>query len=355
MVCLGMPAHAPVITLEEADRETLQHWLRSPTSAQRMALRARIVLAAAKALPNTEIAARCATTRQTVGLWRTRFAEQGLAGLQDTPGRGRPRTITDDKVAEIVATTLQAPPGETHWSARRLATQAGTSHMTVHRVWRQHKLAPHRVETFKFSNDPQLVPKVIDVVGLYLNPPQHALVLSVDVKTQIQAIERTQPLLPLRPGLPARYTHDYERHGTTDLYAALNLATGEVLARGYPRHRHQEFLDFVRLIHRRFPRRELHLVLDNGSPHLEASVSAWFAKHPRFHLHFTPTSCSWLNQIETWFGILTKRALRRGSFAGVADLIAAIERFLAAWNDNPTAFVWTKTAHDILAKAVKAV
>jgi len=344
-----------MIRLEEADRRTLQHWLRSPTTAQRMVLRARIVLAAAEGRPNTEIAARCATTRQTVGLWRTRFAEQGLAGLRDAPGRGRPPEITDEKRAEIVARTLQPPPAETHWSARRLAKEVAVSHMSVHRVWKAHQLAPHQTETFKFSTDPELVPKVIDVVGLYLHPPEKALVLSVDVKTQIQAIERTQPLLPLRAGLPARFTHDYERHGTTDLYAALNVATGQVLARCYPRHRHSEFLDFLRLVRRRYPRRELHLIVDNASTHLHANVEAWLAEHPGVQLHFTPTGCSWLNQIETWFGILTRRAVRRGSFPSVAALIAAIERFLEAWNEEADPFIWTKTPDQILAKLARNV
>lgn len=350
-----MPTSAPRIVLEDAVRAALRHWLRSPTTPQRLVLRAKIVLAAAEGHRNVEIATRCGCSRQTVGLWRTRFAEQGLEGLRDAPGRGRPPEITDAKRAEIVARTLQPPPAETHWSARRLAKEVGVSHMSVHRVWKAHRLAPHRTETFKFSSDPELVPKVIDVVGLYLNPPEKALVLSVDVKTQIQAIERTQPLLPLRPGLPARFTHDYERHGTTDLYAALNIATGQVLARCYARHRHTEFLDFLHLVHRRSPRRDLHLIVDNASTHLHANVDAWLAKHPRVHLHFTPTGCSWLNLIETWFGILTKRAIRRGSFPTVAALIAAVERFLAAWNEEANPFVWTKTPDQILAKVARNV
>lgn len=350
-----MPIAAPRVTVEKADREVLRHWLRAPTTPQRLVLRAKIVLAAAEGLGNLAISARCGCSRQTVGLWRTRFAEQGLAGLQDAPGRGRPVEIAEEKIAEIVAVTLQPPPGETHWSARRLAKKVGVSHMSVHRVWQAHQLAPHRSETFKFSSDPELVPKVIDVVGLYLHPPEKALVLSVDVKTQIQAIARTQPLLPLRPGLPARFTHDYERHGTTDLYAALNVATGEVLAQCYPRHRHQEFLDFLKLVHRRFPRRSLHLILDNASTHLHADVEVWVEKHPRVQLHFTPTGCSWLNLVETWFGILTRRALRRGSFTSVSNLIAAITRFLEVWNEEASPFVWTKSAQEILAKTATNV
>ena len=348
-----MPTAAVRVVLEESDRETLAHWLRSPTTPQRLVLRAKIVLGAVEGLDNLRISAQCGCSRQTVGLWRTRFAEEGLPGLQDAPGRGRPPEISEAKIAEIVAATLQPPPGETHWSARRLAKRVGVSHMAVHRVWRTHRLAPHRSETFKFSSDPELEPKVIDVVGLYLKPPQKALVLSVDVKTQIQAIERTQALLPLRPGLPARFTHDYERHGTTDLYAALNVATGEVLAHCYPRHRHEEFLDFLTLVHRRFPRRPLHLIVDNASAHLHANVATWLQKHPRVHLHFTPTGCSWLNLIETWFGILARRALRRGSFTSVPDLIAAIRRFLEAWNEEATPFVWTKSAQEILDKTLR--
>jgi len=355
MVDSGMSAHAPRIVLAEEDREVLRHWVRSPTTPQRLVLRAKIVLAAGEGLTNGEIGARCGCSRQTASLWRSRFAAQGRRGLQDAPGRGRPPKIREDKVAEIVAKTLQPPPGETHWSARRLAKVVGVSHMSVYRVWQAHKLAPHRVESFKFSNDPELGPKVVDVVGLYLNPPRKALVLSVDVKTQIQAISRTQPLLPIRPGLPARYTHDYERHGTTDLYAALNVATGQVLARAYPRHRHQEFLDFLKLVHRRYRHRPLHLIVDNASTHLHDNVETWLARHPRVQLHFTPTGCSWLNQIETWFGILRTRALRRGSFSSVANLIAAINRFLEVWNKDAAPFVWTKSADDILAKAVRIV
>ena len=345
-----MPTSAPMVMIEETERKVLMHWLRSPTTSQRLALRAKIVLAAAEGLENLAISARCGCSRQTVGLWRTRYAEAGLEGLRDAPGRGRPPQITEAKIAEIVAATLQPPPGETHWSARRLAKQVGVSHMSVHRVWRTHRLTPHHSQTFKFSSDPELVPKVVDVVGLYLNPPKKALVLSVDVKTQIQAIERTQPLLPLRPGLPARFTHDYERHGTTDLYAALHVASGQVVARSYPRHRHQEFLDFLQLVHRRYPRRPLHLIVDNASPHLHDNVEAWLGKHPRVHLHFTPTGCSWMNLIETWFGILSRRAIRRGSFPGVPALIAAITRFLEVWNADAAPFVWTKTAPEILAK-----
>src|SRR3990170_1846235 len=228
-----MPRHAPMIALSEPDREILRHWLRSPTTPQRLVVRARIVLAATEGLTNEQIGARWSCSRQPASLWRNRYVDLGLDGLADAPGRGRPPEITEAKIAQIVAETLRPPPGETHWSARRLAKVVGVNHMAVHRVWKAHRLAPHRTETFKFSNDPQLVPKVVDVVGLYLNPPKKALVLSVDVKSQIQAIERTQPLLPIRPGLPARYTHDYVRPGTTDLYAALNVATGEVLARCY--------------------------------------------------------------------------------------------------------------------------
>lgn len=277
----------------------------------------------------------------------------GIRGLQDAAKVGHPRKVDQDKVSEIIAATLTTPEGATHWSARRLSKQVGVSHSTVHRIWQAHKLQPHRTETFKFSRDPELKEKVVDIVGLYLNPPEHALVLAVDEKSQIQALQRTQPMLPLRPGLAERHTHDYKRHGTTTLFAALNVANGEVEGECLPRHRHQEFLRFLRMLDAVFPEKELHLIVDNYSTHKHAKVKAWLGRHPRFHLHFTPTGASWMNMVEVWFGILTNQAIRRGSFDSVPILIGAIKAFLARWKEQAKPFVWTKPPEEILAKAVK--
>jgi transposase len=252
-----------------------------------------------------------------------------------------------------VAATLIPPEGMTHWSARRLAKQVGVSHSTVHRIWQAHDLKPHRVETFKFSRDPQLREKVIDIVGLYLNPPEQALVLGVDEKSQIQALERTQPLLQLRPGQVERHTHDYKRNGTTTLFAALNIATGEVIGECHPRHRHQEFLKFLNQLNKEVPDKELHLILDNYGTHKQEKVQRWLKRHKRFHLHFTPIGASWLNMVEIWFGILTNQAIRRGSFGSVGHLIGAIKAFLSRWNEGAKPFVWTKTAEQILARAAR--
>lgn len=342
------------IGLSHEDREILIKWKRSPTTPQKLVRRADIILAAAEeGLNNRAISKRGLGSEQTVCLWRQRYAEYGIEGLQNQPKPGRPRTISQDKIAEIVATTITPPEGVTHWSARRLAKQVGVSRSTVHRIWQTHDLKPHRVETFKFSNDPELKEKVVDIVGLYLNPPEHALVLGIDEKSQIQALQRTQPMLPLRPGKIARYTHDYKRNGTTTLFAALNIATGEVIGECHSRHRHQEFLKFLKQLDREVPDQELHLVLDNYSPHKHEKVRRWLKRHKRFHLHFTPTGASWMNMVEIWFGILTNQAIRRGSFDSVAQLRRAIEAFLSQWNKRAKPFVWTKTSEQILTKAVR--
>ena len=311
-------------------------------------------MAAAEGLNNKAISERGLGSVQTICLWRKRYAEYGIEGLRDQPKSGRPRTIGRDKMAEIVAITLTPPEGMTHWSARRLAKQVGVGHSTVHRIWQAHDLKPHRVETFKFSQDPLLEENVVDIVGLYLNPPEQALVLGVvDEKSQIQALSRTQPLLQLRPGQVERHTHDYKRNDTTTLFAALNIATGEVMAECHHRHRHQEFLEFLNQLDKEIPRKELHLILDNYGTHKQENVQKWLKRHKRFHFHFTPAGASWMNMVEIWFGILTNQAIRRGSFDSVAPLIGSIKAFLSRWNEEAKPFVWTKTAEQILAKAVR--
>ena len=348
-----MAGIARKIEISDEDRETLLKWKRSPTTPQKLVRRADVILAAAEALNNKAIAERGLGSVQTVCLWRKRYAEYGIEGLKDEPKPGRPRTVGQDKIAEIVAMTLTPPESMTHWSARRLAKETGLGKSTVHRIWQAYDLKPHRVETFKFSRDPLLKEKVVDIVGLYLNPPEEALVLGVDEKSQIQALSRTQPLLQLRPGQVERHTHDYKRNGTTTLFAALNIATGEVIGDCHPRHRHQEFLKFLKLVDKEMPGKELHLILDNYGTHKQEKVQKWLKRHKRFHLHFTPTGASWMNMVEIWFGILTNQAIRRGSFDSVAHLIEAIKAFLSRWNEGAKPFVWTKTTEQILAKAIR--
>lgn len=343
--------YAPPIVLTDEERQVLEETVRTRTAAQRDVLRARIILAAAEGKTNQAIAAAVGCSRPTVGLWRRRFARKRLAGLKDEPRPGRRPVYGPDKVSAIVAQTLTPPGPRTHWSTRRLAQAQGVSHMTVYRIWRRYQLQPHRIETFKYSTDPELEAKVVDIVGLYLHPPEHALVLCVDEKSQIQALNRTQPLLPLRPGQVERRTHDYERHGTVTLFAALNIATGEVEGECYPRHRHQEFLRFLRRLDKTHPDGEIHLILDNYATHKHQTVKQWLQRHPRFTLHFTPTGASWLNMVEIWFGILQSQALRRGNFYDVDMLVATIRRFIEAWKEDAKPFVWVKTPDQILAKA----
>ena len=346
-----MPA---VIELSEEEERELRQVLKTPSAPQERAVRARIVLRAAEGASNTEIAREVGVSLPTVGLWRRNFSERRMDGLETAPRSGRPREIGDDEVQRVLAKTLEPPPdGTTHWSVRRLAAATGISSSTVHRIWREHKLRPHQVRSFKFSKDPQLVEKVIDVVGLYLDPPKGALVLRVDEKTQIQALDRTQPTLPIKPGKAQRMTHDYKRNGTTSLYAALEIATGEVTGACYPRHTHQEFLGFLNTLVRAFPRKPLHVVLDNSSTHTTPEVRHWLARHPRVHFHFTPTSASWLNMVEIWFSILTKQQVRRGVYHNVPELIAAITYFIAGYNERAQPFRWTKTPEQILTKAVQ--
>ena len=344
------------LTVKPSDQEKLELLARRPKTAQRVAIRSKIVLRAAEGLANQEIARQLGVTGATVGKWRERYRVQGMEGLSDEPRPGTPRKITDSKVEEAVTQTLESlPAAATHWSTRSLAEKVGLSQSAVVRIWKiwnSFELQPHRTETLNLSTDPHLVEKVRDIVGLYLNPPEHAIVLCVDEKSQVQALDRTQPILPLRPGLPEQRTNDYERHGTTSLFAALDVATGKVIGECHRRHRHQEFLKFLELVDSKLPpdEREVHLVLDNYGTHKAPKVIRWFARHPRYHLHFTPTSGSWVNQVERWFGEITEKRIRRGSFDSVRSLEKAIKEYVNHNNENPKPFSWTAEADVILGK-----
>jgi transposase len=341
------------LTIDRRDREKLELLARRPKTAQRVAIRAKIVLCAGEGLGNQEIAGRLGVTGSTVGKWRERYRVSGMEGLSDEPRPGAPRSITDADVEAAVTKTLETlPPAATQWSTRSLASEVGLSQSAVVRIWHSFGLQPHRSETFKLSTDPYLVEKVRDIVGLYLNPPEHAIVLCVDEKSQVQALDRTQPILPLRPGLPEQRTSDYERHGTTSLFAALDIATGKVIGECHRRHRHQEFLRFMQTVDAAVPSAigEIHLVLDNYGTHKTPTVVRWFARHPRYHLHFTPTSGSWVNQVERWFAEITEKRIRRGSFSSVSNLEKSIQEYLRSNNDQPRPFVWTADADLILGK-----
>ena len=346
----GRPVKPLVLKLE--DQQKLEMLARRPKTAQRLALRSRIVLRASEGLPNQEIARQLQITGATVGKWRERFRNLGLEGLSDEPRPGAPRCITDVMVEEAVTRTLESRPnGRTHWSTRSLAQEVGLSQTAVTRIWRAFALQPQRTETFKLSTDPFFVEKIRDIVGLYMNPPEHALVLSVDEKSQVQALNRTQPILPLKPGLPEMRTHDYERHGTTSLFAALNVATGEVIGACHRRHRHQEFLKFLERVEKQVPTDlDVHLVMDNYGTHKVPKVLRWFARHPRYHLHFTPTGASWVNQVERLFADVTEKCVRRGSFEGVRSLEKAMLEYLENRNKDPHPFLWTADADLILGK-----
>ena len=335
------------------DREVLTSWTRSSSIRAGLAQRARVVLLAADGVGTNEIVQRVGLSKPAVINWKRRYAAEGVAGLDDRAKPGRPVRID---AAEIVLATLEPPPeslGVTHWSSRLLARHLGVSDFTVNTVWRKWKLQPWRVETFKFSTDPELEAKIRDVVGLYLNPPDNAIVLCVDEKSQVQALDRTAPVLPIRPGVPAKQTHDYIRHGTTTLFAALEVATGKVTDACFPRHRNEEFLRFLKQVAKAYPRTKLHIVCDNYGTHKHSNVNAWLAKNPRVTLHFTPTSGSWLNMVEIFFGIITRQTIRRGTFTSVKDLIAAIGIFIDGWNERCEPFVWTKTADQIIPKATR--
>jgi len=348
-----VPRSTPALHLKEADEQQLRQWVSAFGTPQQVALRSRIVLAAAEGQSDNAIARSLAVNRKTVRLWRERFAEQGLDGMWEVaPGRGRKPIYGQRKIAAIVSATLHSKPqGMTQWSCRRLAEAQAVSKSTVHNIWQSHHLQPHRVKTFRLSRDAKFLEKLTDVVGLYLNPPQQALVLCVDEKTQIQALDRTQPGLPMKQGRCGTMTHDYKRNGTTTLFAALEVLQGRVIGQCYERHRHQEFLRFLRRLDQAFPAElNLHLVMDNYGTHKHPNVRAWLKRHPRFVCHYVPTSSSWLNLVERWFAELTSKRIRRGSFASVADLKQAIAEFLAAWNENPKPFVWTATVESIVEK-----
>ena len=331
----------------EADRAMLETWLRAPTVAQDLALRAKGILASAAGEGVRPLARRLGVSPNTVAVWRRRYRSAGLDGLRTQPRAGRPRRVSAAKERAVISATLRRPKAATHWSARRLAQQVGLSAATVHRLWQKYGLQPHRVETFKFSRDPEFDFKLADITGLYLDPPERALVLCVDEKSQIQALNRTQPALPMWPGLPARMTHDYTRHGTTSLFATLEVASGKVHGRCYRRHRHLEFIAFLESLARRYPKLQLHLICDNYGTHKHPAVKRWLAAHPRFHLHFTPTSASWLNLVERWFALITSQAIRRGSFDSTRRFEQAIMRWLDHWNQNAQPFRWTKSAAHI--------
>jgi len=345
----AMTARTTVVLTEE-ERETLERWARRPKTAQALALRSRIVLAAADQEPSVDIAVRLGCNASTVGKWRVRFAAQRLDGLHDEPRPGKPRTISDDDVERVIVKTLESTPANaTHWSTRSMAAATGMSQTAVSKIWRAFGLKPHRVEDFKLSPDPQFIDKVRDVVGLYLNPPDAAVVLCVDEKTQVQALDRSAPILPLLPGTPARQTHDYKRNGTTNLYAALDVASGNVIAELTPRHRAEEFRRFLNLIDHSVPEHlDVHVIVDNSSTHKTPSIQRWLVRHPRFTLHFTPTYSSWLNLVERWFAELTTKWLKRSAHRSVKELVASIRTWITNWNDDPKPFVWHKTADEIL-------
>jgi transposase len=346
----GRPKKPLVLTDEE--RVKLEQWARRPKTAQRLALRSRIVLRCAQGLSNQAVARELRITGATVCKWRERFRTARLEGLADEPRPGAPREISDAQVEDLITRTLESsPPQATPWSTRSMARAARVSRATVSRIGRAFGLQPHRTETFKLSSDPFFVEKVRDLVGLYLNPPDHAVVLCIDEKSPVQALDRTRPVLPLRPGLPERQSHDYIRHGTTSLFAALEVATGKVIGKCQRRHRSQEFLKFLEEVDRPLPAAQaLHLVMDNYGTHKTPRVKRWFARHPRYHLHFTPTSASWLNQVERFFAEITQRRIRRGTFTHVRELEHAIHDYLQNHNQNPKPFVWTATANAILSK-----
>ncbi len=347
-MAVGRPKARLIVSPSE--RERLEAWTRRRKTAQALATRARIVLLCASGMQNIDVAENLGVSNQMVGKWRKRFIDQRIDGLLDEPRPGAPRRVSDEEIEQVVVRTLETTPRDaTQWSVRSMAKATGISPTTVHRIWHAFSLQPHRSETFKLSKDPLFVEKVRDIVGLYLNPPEKALVLCVDEKSQIQALDRTQPLLPMRPGQPERRTHDYVRHGTTSLFAALDIATGDVIGECHRRHRALEFRKFLTTIDEQVPDDlDVHLIMDNYATHKTPAIRRWLAKRPRFHVHFTPTSASWINQIERWFATLTAKQIRRGTFRSTLQLEAKIKEYIEINNEGPKPFVWTKTADQIL-------
>ena len=339
------------LVLSDEQRAVLEGWSRRQTSANGLAQRARMVLLSGEGASNVAVAARTGVTAQTVGKWRERFIDQGVQGLLDEPRPGAPRTVTDAEIERVIVATLESAPADaTHWSTRQMAAHTGLSASTIRRIWSVFGLQPHRTETWKLSRDPQFIEKVRDVVGLYLDPPERALVLCVDEKSQIQALDRSAPVLPMLPGTPERATHDYTRHGTTSLFAALDVGSGRVYGQLHRRHRAREFATFLRHLEREVPAGfEVHLILDNYATHKTPAIRRWLGLHPRFHLHFTPTSASWLNLVERWFAELTTKKLRRSAHRSIAALERDIREWMERWNESPRPFVWTKSADEILA------
>lgn len=349
----GRPKQA--LKLSQTQRDELERWTRRAKTAQSLALRARIILTCAEGVSNTEVAQRLGTTCATVGKWRKRFCDRGMEGLYDEPRPGAPRTVDDQKVEDIIVKTLEEKPrNATHWSTRSMAKEANVSQRTIVRIWHAFGLKPHMEDTFKLSTDPFFIEKVRDIVGLYMNPPEHAVVLCVDEKSQVQALDRTQPLLPMSPGYPERRSHDYVRNGTTSLFAALDVATGNVVGKCQRQHRHQEFLSFLRTIEKNVPEdQDVHLIMDNYGTHKTPKVKNWLARRPHWHVHFTPTSASWLNLVERFFAEITNKQIRRGTFRSVRELERAIEQYLETHNENPKPFVWTATAEEIFGKITR--
>jgi len=349
-----MPRIAPSISLSVQEREQLIKWRSRPSTPQKYIPRIDIILLADEGLENKEISERGLGTTNTVAKWRNRYAKEGIDGLKDTLREGRPKALNQQQEEELLALVLTPPPEHrTHWTVRTIAERLGHAPSTVNRCLRAHNIQPHRLATFKYSNDPQLVEKIVDVVGLYLNPPEKGFVICVDEKTQIQALDRTQTTLPMKPGSPERHTHDYKRHGTIDLFAALNIATGEVLGECRPSHNGRDFLAFLKNVRKAWPRKTLHIICDNLSTHKCPEVMEWLEKNKRVHIHHTPTSASWMNQIETWFSILQRQMISRGRHGYVQELNEKLMAFIDSWNERSHPFEWTKTPYEIIRKAVK--
>lgn len=349
-----MANHARVVALDEEERLELERLERSRRGPAGLSRRARAVLLMAEDVPGVDVARLTGYSVVQISRLRRRFCEERVDGLAENPRSGRPKTLSAREIARVVALTLKRPPrGLSHWTTREMAKKSGLSHSMIHRIWQEHRLKPHQVKTFKFTTDPEAEEKILDVVGLYLRPPNNAVVLCMDEKTQIQALNRTQPLLPLREGLPARQTHDYKRNGVVSLFAAMDLGSGRIVGECREQHTGADFLQFLKRLARTFRKHDLHLVLDNSSIHTTPAVRAWLETHPHVHFHFTPKGASWMNLVEAWFSVLTRKSIRRGSFDTVRQLIRHIDHYVAHWNEDPTPFVWTKEPEELIRKAVR--